>query len=119
MKVFLIKLNYIFITIIIFLKYTSINPQIYDNFNKGVLEEGDYDLIDITDYQKLNILVTTSKNIYKGIPPTKQSMTEAKLFNSSSIITLNDDYLLAACLQDSLLTKIKISSGEYSNLLSY
>ena len=41
------------------------------------------------------------------------------LINSSSIITLNSNYILVSCLQDSLLTKININDGSYASLLNY
>ena len=119
MNDFFNKHNYIFITVLIILKYTFVNPQINDEFSKGILEDGDYDLIDITDYKNLNILVTTSKKIYKGIPPELITTTNAKLISSSSIITVNSNYLLAACLQDSLLTRININTGVHASLLDY
>ena len=119
MKAIAYKYNFFSIILIIFLKFSSQNSQIFDNFSKGILEEGNYTLLDITDYKKLNILVTTSKNIYMGITPINISITNAQLINSSSIITINEKYLLAACLQDSLLTSINIYTGEFSSLLNY
>ena len=122
-----IKNNYLIIVysklnlflLIFFLKYNLKNCQIYDDFTQGILETGNYNLIDITDYQNQKIFVTTSKKIFKGIPPTLISTTTAKLINTTSIITLNQKYLLAACLEDSLLTKININNGESSSLLNY
>ena len=93
--------------------------QIYDNFDKGVFEDGIYDILDITDNYNLKLIVTTSKNIYTGTPPTIKTSTNANLINSTSIITINENYLLAACLQDSLLTKIRLSDGSFSTLINY
>ena len=104
--------------LIIFQKLYFYNCQIYDNFTKEVLEEGSQ-LIDVNDYNNLNLIVTTLKNIYIGIPPKLKAKTEAKLINTSSIITLNSNYLLAACLQDSLLTKINLNDGNFTPLLNY
>jgi len=92
--------------------------QIYDNFTIDTFEEGSQ-LLEVKDYNNLELIVTTSKKIYTGIPPELKSTTEAKLINSSSIITLNSNYLLVACLQDSLLTKININDGGFSSLLNY
>ena len=115
--IFLLNKKLIFI-LIIFHKLCSYNCQIYDNFTNEVLEEGSQ-LIDVNDYDNLNLIVTTLKNIYVGIPPKLKAKTEAKLINASSIITLNSNYLLAACLQDSLLTKINLNNGIFSPLLNY
>ena len=105
--------------IIFFLKVKYYLCQINDNFNRDILEEGNYDLIDITDNFNLSLIVTTAKNIYTGIPPIKRASTNANLINSTSIITINNNYLLAACLSDSLLTKININNGEFSTLINY
>ena len=102
-----------------FLNFIKVSNQINDHFSTELLEAGSFDLIDINDYHNLKLVVTTAKNIYLGIPPALKSTTGAKLINVSSIITLNENYLLAACLEDSLLTKININSGAFLNLLDY
>ena len=53
-----LKLN--LFLLIFLLKYSLKNSQINDEFTQGTLESGNYNLIDITDYQNLKILVTTS-----------------------------------------------------------
>ena len=93
--------------------------QINDDFKNEIFEEGNYSLLDITDYHNIKLIVTTSKNIYTGLPPLKRSTTDAKLINTTSIMTINKNYLLAACLEDSLLTKININTGISSNLVNY
>ena len=94
-------------------------PQINDEFTQGVLEEGNYDLLDVTDYHNMNLIVSTSKNIYTGIPPNKKVETNANLIKVSSLITINHNYLLAACLEDSFLGKINLSNGNFISLVSY
>ena len=89
----------------------------YENFGIDYLPSSD--LIDVTDYHNLSLIVTTDKNIYTGIPPTKKTTTDANLINASSVITFNDKYILAACLQDSLLTKINLNNGMSTSLLNY
>ena len=93
--------------------------QINDNYQRYFLENGTYDLLDISDNYNLNLIISTSKKIYAGIPPILKVTTEAQLINSTSLITLNENYLLAACLKDSLLTKINLVDGSYSNLIGY
>ena len=108
----------IFFLIILFQKLGLDYCQINDNFTNDVLEV-ESQLIDVNDNNNLHLIVTTSKNIYTGIPPKLKTKTEARLINTSSIITLNSNYLLAACLQDSLLTKINLNDGNFSSLLNY
>ena len=107
------------IFLLIFFRITNILSQIKDDYTSGILEEGDYDLLDVTDYHELNIIVSSSKNIYTGIPPTKKSQTNANLINATSLITINENYLLAACLEDSFLGKINLSTGQFTSLLFY
>lgn len=68
MKVnFSIKNNFLFILILI--NINLILPQINDNFALNTLEEGNYDLLDVTDYHNMKLIVSTSKSIYRF--PTK------------------------------------------------
>ena len=60
-----------------------------------------------------------SKNIYTGIPPEKKVVTDAQLISSTYLITINSNYLLAACLKDSFLGKIRLSDGAFIPLLDY
>ena len=101
-----------------FLFNISCHCQIYDNFTSVSFEENSH-LLYVNDYHNLNLIVTSLKNIYTGIPPTLKTTTLANLINSSSIITLNSNYILVSCLQDSLLTKININDGSYASLLNY
>ena len=89
------------------------------NYQTGVLEEGNYDLLDFTDYHNLKLIITTSKKIYKGVPPQELITTNANLINATSLITYNENYLLAACTQDYFLIKIKLSDGSFSPLIEY
>ena len=111
-----IRNNFYLLLAIILLKY---NCVIDDNFQRNIFEEGNYDLLDVTDNYNLKLVVTTSKSIYTGIPPQKLFETDANLINSTSIITFSETYLLAACLQDSLLSKISLTNGESSPLVNY
>ena len=104
---------------IIFILYIEFHCQVNDNYERHYLENGTYDLLDITDNYDLKIIVSTSKNIYTGIPPVKKVETQANLINSTSLLTINENYLLAACLKDSLLTKININNGMSSSLINY
>jgi len=114
----LLSHNFFIILFIFIQKLCFHYCQIYDNFTLVTFEEGSQ-LLEVKDYNNLKLIVTTSKKIYTGIPPKLKVTTEAKLINSSAIITLNSNYLLAACLQDSLLTKININDGSFSSLLNY
>ena len=110
MKVFSsIKNKFIFF--LIFLNINFILTQINDNFTSGILEEGSYDLLDVTDYHNMNLVVSSSKKIYTGIPPVEKVTTNANLISVSSLITINENYLLVACLEDSFLGKINLSTG--------
>ena len=115
-----ILINFDLITIInILLIFNLENCEIKDNFARYTLEEENSDILDVTDNHNLNLIVTTSKKIYTGLPPTFKSETSANLIKYSSVITISETFLLAACLQDSLLTKIKLSDGSFQSLLGY
>ena len=107
------------LVLLFFIEIKFILPQIFDNYESNILEEGNYDILDVTDYHNINLIVSTSKNIYTSIPPSLKVTTNANLINSSSLITINENYLLVACLQDSFLGKIRLSDGTFTSLLSY
>ena len=114
-----IFINYPFIIIYIFLNFNLENCEINDNFATYTLEEENSDILDVTDNHNLNLIVTTSKKIYTGLPPLLRTTTNANLIKYSSIISVSESFLLASCLQDSLLTKIKFSDGSSQSLLDY
>ena len=89
----------------------------YETYNMEG-EEGHY-LLDINNYHNLKLIISTSQNIYMGIPPRKIAKTNAKLSNCSSLMTLNENYLLASCLEDCLLAQININTGESFPLAYY
>ena len=76
-------------------------------------------IIDITDYHNLYIVITTEKNIYTGMPPNKVSSTTSKILNITAAATYDTNYLLLACTEDYLLSKININSGEETPLFNY
>ena len=112
-----IKNNFLFILFLI--NNNLIFSQINDNFASNTLEEGNYDLLDVTDYHNMKLIVSTSKSIYTGFPPNKKVETNANLITVSSIITINENYLLASCLEDSFLGKINLSTGNFISLIPY
>ena len=83
-----------FLLFFLFIKIPFIISQIHDNFEKRNLEEGNYDLLDVTDYHNLGLIVSSSKSIYTGIPPIKKVETDAALFKFSHLITINTNYLV-------------------------
>jgi hypothetical protein len=115
------KLLYLILFIIItILKIEIISSETSENYISNNLEgeEGNY-LLDVIDYHNLYILLSTSGNIYTGIPPTYKVYTNANINNCSSIATVNEDYIFVSCLNDSLLGKININTGAYSPLIQY
>ena len=105
---------------LIFLQFHFIFSQINDIYEVSNIngEEGSY-LVDFKDYHNLRLVISTSKIIYKGIPPVKISETTANLNNFTATATINENYILVSCLSDSLLGKINIFTGEYTSLLLY
>ena len=75
--------------------------------------------IDFTDYKSLFFFVTTSKKIYKGITPEYKSSTDAKINKNSAGVSYDDNTILLACLDDSLLSHVNINTGTSKSILSY
>ena len=113
--------NYVLLfCFLFFLQFHFIFSQINDIYVENNIngEEGSY-LVDFKDYHNLRLVISTSKIIYKGIPPVKISKTTANLNNFTATATINENYILVSCLSDSLLGKINIFTGEYTSLLLY
>jgi hypothetical protein len=91
--------------------YSYIVCQINDNFQKGELEHENSYFIDINDYHNLNLIISTSHKIYTSNSlPNPISTFTAKVENYSMAATYDQNYILVACLNDSLLAKINIST---------
>ena len=116
----IININFRFISFITFLNFV-INSEINDNFEKNILEIEGSSILDVSDYINSYLLVSSSGNIYKGIPfsSTPISITHADLNSSSVIAVCNKNYILAACLYDHLLVKINIENGNFEPLVEY
>ena len=113
----IIKTFHFFLILIIYID--KILSEIKDYYSSAILENEDNYLVDVKDYHDLSIIISTSKNIYTGIPPLLKSKTNANIYNSSSAATYNENYILMACLSNSLLSKININTGLSISLLNY
>ena len=107
--------NVISIFLFLILNAKLIITGITDDFLSGDLSDSG-DMINITDYHNLSILVSTSKNIYAGFPPKLKSKITSTITNFSSGVTINENYLLMSCLDGKILTKININTGEETDL---
>ena len=92
-----------------------IKTKLSDDFLYGNFSDSG-DIINITDYYNLSLLVSTSKNIYIGFPPTLKRTITSTITNFSSGVTINENYLLMSCLDGKILTKININTGEETDL---
>ena len=90
----------------------------FESLQTDMLNE-EASLIDISDYHNLSLIITTDKKIYNGIPPTLKSTTNSSIINISSAVTYNNNYILMACTENYLLSKIDIETGEESPLINY
>ena len=104
---------------IILIQINFVRDTISDDYETNTLEEGDYDIMEFNDYHNLKLIITSSKRIYKGIPPQYYFTTTANLINATSFISINEKFLLGACAQDNLLIKVKISDGATSSVINY
>ena len=74
----LINIKSGFHILLIIIKFEFFYEQIYDSYQiYSLIGEENQSLIDIVDYHNLNLIVSTSGNIYQGIPPSKISKTNA------------------------------------------
>ena len=105
----------LFLLLLLINNFKLINNELSDHFQYGDLSDTG-DMINITDYYNLSILVSTSKNIYTGFPPTFKRTITSTITNFSSGVTINENYLLMSCLDGKILTKININTGEETDL---
>ena len=119
---FLISINYLILSYFLFIiQFKEILSDLNGNFqslNYANISENAA-IIDITDYHNLYLLITTEKNIYTGIPPNKISSTTSKIINITAAATYDSNYVLLACTEDYLLSKVNIQTGNEEPLLDY
>jgi hypothetical protein len=113
-----IKINFQILIFFILIQIKGILLSMFDSLETIMLNE-DASLIDVSDYHDLYLIVTTDKKIYTGIPPTLKSTTSSSILNISSAVTYNNDYILMACTENHLLSKINIETGEETYLVPY
>ena len=112
-----IKKKMLFISLFFIIQQLII-CQIYDNFNNGILDNQS-SIVDVGDYLNLSIIITTNGNIFNGTPLSFKSSTELTLNASSYAASCNENYMLVACTEDFLLSKLNINSGSYISLIDY
>lgn len=115
----LLKNHFLSIIFLLITQTQFSHCQINDGFESGIVESEGTTFIDINDYHNLNLVISTSKKIYRQIKLQQVCQLSANIINYSKAATCNEKYILVACLGDSLLTKIKIDTCESTNLLGY
>ena len=108
----------LFFVFIFHIKYINCTVTYFDSFESGNITNN-ANMIDITDYHKLYLLVTTQNNIYKGMSHTEISTTNSKIMKISAVVTYDTNYIILACSENYLLSKIKIETGDEEPLLTY
>ena len=110
--------NFPLIIFLILIQIKSIISEYFDYFETHSLNEA-ASLIDITDYYNLYPIITTDKKIYTGLPPEEKVTTTSKIISISAAVTYNNKFILIACTENYLLSKINIETGEETSLLFY
>ena len=110
--------NFHFFIFIVFIQIKQVFTEYFETFRIGTLNEA-ASIIDVIDYYNLFPLITTDKKIYTGIPPSLKSITTSKIISFTSAVTYNENYILMACTEDYLLTKINIDDGLEIPLINY
>ena len=109
--------------LLLFIQIQIIKSNYFESFDVHKLDETTDLHINIIDYHNLELFITTKNNIheiYTGNPPELKSIISTiKIQSYSSITTYNNNYILIACLENSLLSKININTGYYTELLQY
>ena len=106
------------ILFLFFIFFKGIISNIFDTFHTGTISNN-ASIIDITDYSNLFPLITTEGNIYTGMTLNKVCETNSKIMKVSAAATYDNNFILLACSEDYLLSKININSGEETSLLTY
>ena len=118
-KLHLINKNHIiYIFIIILTLYKKSFQTYFDSFTLGNLTDSGK-LVEIRDYKNQYLIISTSKSIYAGLNPELKTVTSAKLKEYSFGATYNKTIILFSCLEDSLLSKVNMTSGEEEQILKY
>ena len=106
--------------LLLFFLYLKDVKAYFESFELNRLS-GFNSLIEIRDYFNLSIFMTSSKEIYMGIPPQKIStISSSENFNNlTSGVTYNKNYILMVCTDNYLVSKIDIETGTLTPLINY
>ena len=106
-----------FFLLLLYIQVNQSLAQYFDSLVTGIITDGS--LIDISDYYNLSLIITTKKKIYTGIPPLYNIDTESNIISISSAVTYNKKYILMACTENYLLSKISLETGVETILVPY
>ena len=106
----------IFILFLFIIHSKTSFSKILDNFKLDEnLDTGD--LIYVKDYHNLSIVITSSRKIYSGFPPTLKNSFSGGVTGYSNGITCNKNFVLITCLSEHIIKKINLKTGAISNPL--
>jgi len=117
-SIFIYNINNAKYFFLIMIQIKFLFSQKFESFKISILNNH-ASLIDITDYHNIFPIITSDKKIYTNIPPIERNITSSKITKFSAAATYNEDYILIACTEDFLLSKIDIDSGEETPLIKY
>ena len=109
--------NFSFFLFLVLIQIKRVLLNYFESFQSNILNS-DSSFIDITDYNNLYPIITLDKKIYIDIPPKEKNIT-SKLSEISSAVTYNEKFILIACTEEFLLSKINVETGEETPLVSY
>ena len=112
------NIHFLFLLFLFLILIKGLLLEFFDSFEIHMLNE-EASLIDISDYQNIFPIITTDGRIYIGIPPKEKNRTTSNIIKISSALTFNNNFILMACTQYYLLSKINIETGEEIPLIYY
>ena len=107
----------IFILLFFIIQFKISVLKTLDNFKLEESVENE-DLIYVKDYHDLSLIITTSKKLYMGFPPTLKFNLAASLTKYSNAITCNSNFVFITCLEDSNIKIINLKNGDVSDVMS-
>ena len=99
-----------FICFIVMINHNKVSPQDFKTLPPKLLEE-ETELLDVKNYDSVNIIIT-KKSYYYGLYPELKESFQNEFPNNAVFATFSSDFILGACTNNNLLSYFNFNSFE-------
>ena len=99
-----------FICFIVMINHNKVSPQDFKTLPPKLLEE-ETELLEVKDYDNINIIIT-KKSYYYGLYPELKVSFQNEFPSNAVFATFSPDFILGACTNNNLLAYFNVNTFE-------